>query len=317
MFYKPQLVLPLLLCSIGFVPTSLAKDLSPEERYKNVPYFKLCHSEPTPEELPPPDLELRTYKRLPPDELVDIHIESTDTYYKIPAKYVGGDERDRGKISKITEKDTLRFSFPLANIHNYKGKYPFIMSVRFLTDPPPPTLSSQDFMKSERKIVTPEQQYVNGFEHWARYHDYPLRETPAFGAIQVVSATDEEIRQRNFLGEPTRTRTEHLSQIEYRNIPGSNIQFFLTCDCLSGQGYKQRRICRGEVLFVKERLEAFVLFPREAMPRWHEILTTMRDLIFSWEVPPPKEKTHPEPAKSYWDRFLNFFRPLMNSEQKP
>lgn len=71
--------------------------------------------------------------------------------------------------------------------------------------------------------------------------------------------------------------------ISYRNKEGADPQVLL--DCLVPGRSRIFLSCSGRVYFVSENLAFFVVFPKEEIQRWREIITAARDLYYSWKSP--------------------------------
>jgi hypothetical protein len=74
--------------------------------------------------------------------------------------------------------------------------------------------------------------------------------------------------------------------VEYRHKEGADPQILL--DCMVPDRWRVYPACSGRVYLVAEKLALFVVFPREEVSHWHDIIFAARDLYQSW-------KTSPEP----------------------
>lgn len=72
--------------------------------------------------------------------------------------------------------------------------------------------------------------------------------------------------------------------ISYRNKDGADPQLLL--DCVVPGRFRVFLPCSGRVYLVSEDLAFSVVFPREQVQRWREIVTTARDLYNSWRSQP-------------------------------
>jgi hypothetical protein len=77
---------------------------------------------------------------------------------------------------------------------------------------------------------------------------------------------------------------ERIFEVNYRETDGSDPQILLAC--VIPDRWTVYPACSGRVHFVADDLAFFVVFPREELSHWHDIVLAVRELYKSWRASP-------------------------------
>ena len=126
----------------------------------------------------------------------------------------------------------------------------------------------QPIKLDERGYISPEQGYQNRTSTpYPRNSKYSFQDEP-FGLIRFW----------------LQDQPDSKFAIEYRHKVGTDPQMLL--DCVVPDRWRVYPGCSGRVHFVADDLAFFVVFPREEVSHWHDVVLAVRDLCRSWKTSP-------------------------------
>jgi hypothetical protein len=210
---------------------------------------------------------------LPLDEPITVRVK--DVLLRVPAAFISPWPRTAARGGLKSE--ALRFEF-------------WMPDKRYLEISP---LSNVDFRPLEpgRGEPAPNAYIVRVWDLRPIKLDEP-------GYISPEQAFRNEIKSRQPPGSPFAFHEEEFGivrfwpldqpnsnfSVEYRNKEGSDPQILL--DCIVPDRWRVFPACSGRVHFVADDLAFFVVFPREEVSHWHDIVLAARELYKSWMVSP-------------------------------
>lgn len=221
----------------------------------------------------------KTFDDVPLRERVDVEVNGV--LLRVPAGYIWPTRRERGHVN-VRPEMFFRFWMP-------DKRWPEVpaFGVQPVYRPheqgrPRPgndtylvyVFSASDVALSTPGYLSPEAQFHNLTAH-VGVGAYNFEVQP-FGLVRFwPKSSPGTIKDRS---------------LDYRHIEGSDPMVLFSCQASPlDETVGPYASCQGYAYLAADRLSLEMRFPRDALPRWADIVCAARDLFLSWRVSPPAE----------------------------